>query len=203
MSVIKGLVAICGGIGSGKSVVSEVLRIMGYPVYDCDSRAKMIMDCDAGIHSRLCADIHPDAVVDGKINRPLISEVVFSDNEALLRLNGIVHAAVTADLKNWCVDMRGAGHERMFVETALLRQSGLIEIVEDIWEITAPIYIRIERVKKRSGLSEEQILARINSQQSESMDEIPHKTIKNDSTAPILPQIHALIDERDNGLAKD
>jgi len=193
MEKISGLIAICGGIGSGKSVVSKILAILGFPVYDCDSRAKKIMDDDVAIHVRLCSDIHPEAVVGRVVNRQLISQVVFSDPEALKRLNAIVHAAVKADLSQWCAGMKTAGNTIMFVETAILRQSGLIDMVEDAWEVTSPLSLRIERVKKRSGLTERQILARIQAQQTEQTTTRPHQSINNAPTAPLLPQIHVLL----------
>ena len=54
------LTAITGGIGSGKSIVSKILAAMGYPVYDCDSRAKLLMDQDDQIKKALCSEIHAD-----------------------------------------------------------------------------------------------------------------------------------------------
>ncbi len=186
------LIAICGGIGSGKSVVSEILRSLGYEVYDCDSRAKQIMDTDLRIHERLCDEIHPQSVVDGVIDRKLISEVVFRDSQALLRLNNIVHRAVKADIAQWATD-KGTERGVKFVETAIPVSSGMVYMVDDVWEVTAPYRVRIERVKKRNGLSEEQIIARIKSQESESLNAIPHQKIINSPDCAILPQIHELL----------
>lgn len=193
MKILEGLTVICGGIGTGKSVVSKILALMDYPVYDCDSRARDIMDCDETIHSRLCSDIHPLAVTDGKIDRRLISEIVFADSEALKRLNGIVHHAVTDDLVRWYGEMRSRGFHRVFVETAIPRQSGLAEIVDEIWEVEAPIQVRVGRVMVRSGLTEDQVLARIRAQESENLNEIPHYIIRNSEDEAVLPQIHALL----------
>ncbi|MDE6436166.1 MAG: dephospho-CoA kinase, partial [Muribaculaceae bacterium] len=92
------LIAITGGIGSGKSVVSRVLRAMGYPVYDCDSQAKAIMDADAEIHRRLCSEIDAAVVTDGVIDRKRLAEIVFNDKAKLAVLNAIVHSAVKAHL---------------------------------------------------------------------------------------------------------
>jgi len=90
-----------GGIGAGKSVVSRILDAMGYPVYDCDSRAKAIMDKDPRIHEQLCRQIHPLVVIGGVIDRRLLAEIVFNDPLAVGRLNTIVHAAVEADVSRW------------------------------------------------------------------------------------------------------
>ena len=188
------LVAVTGGIGSGKSVVCSVLRACGFLVYDCDSRAKAIMDSEAGIWNALCSHIHPNAVVNGKVDRPLISSVVFADPDKLARLNSIVHGAVERDLKCWCE--RHSDHELLFVETAILYQSDLNRIVDEVWEVTAPEYIRIERVMNRNGLSREAVVARIEAQNyGIPADAIrpPTFTIVNDNHAPILPAIEKLL----------
>lgn len=193
MNAIVPLIALTGGIGSGKSVVSKILLTMGYPVYDCDSMAKQIMDADLDIHTRLCEEIHPQSVVEGVIDRALISKIVFEDKAALARLNAIVHSAVKAHLNRWVVSRQTNGAKKVFVETAILIQSGLIDMVDDIWEVFAPIEVRIERVKKRNGLSESQIRARIESQKSESLEGVVHKTIYNSPEDALLPQIVALL----------
>jgi len=193
MEKIEGLIALCGGIGSGKSVVSEILAVLGYPVYDCDSRAREIMDNDAEIHISLCESIHPMAVVDGRINRRLISEIVFSDDDALKKLNAIVHSAVKLDLLRWCEEKKSAGFRNFFVETAILRRSGLIDLVDDLWVVMAPELMRIERVERRSGLTESQVRARMKSQQNENFVDLEHKEILNDFDSPLLPQIHGLL----------
>lgn len=187
------LIALTGGIGSGKSVVSKILLAMSYPVYDCDSMAKQIMDADLDIHARLCEEIHPQSVVAGVIDRALISKIVFEDKAALARLNAIVHSAVKADLNRWVASRQASGAKKVFVETAILIQSGLIDRVDDIWEVSAPIDVRIERVKKRNGLSEDQIRARIESQKSESLEGVAHKTICNSPEDALLPQIVAML----------
>ena len=186
------LIGIAGGIGSGKSVVSRILYVMGYPVYDCDSRAKAIMDADPAIHRSLREQIHELAVVEGIVDRRLISEIVFSDSQALARLNSIVHSAVFRDLEHWC---RAQSASKLFVESAIFVSSGLIDRVDDVWEVTAPVELRIERVVKRNGISPEQVAARIESQRAEQLNSFDCKHIVNDGVAALLPQIHNLLRE--------
>lgn len=187
------LIAISGGIGSGKSVVAEILRLMGYPVYDCDVEAKHIMDGDPSIHRLLCSKIHPGCVKNGVVDRPLISEIVFNNPSALSALNGIVHGAVLSHLRNWCEEKHGCGHSVMFVESAIIRSSGLINIIDEEWRVRAPLDIRISRVQKRSALNPEQILARIRSQAKEESgpDELPIHYIDNSVDDSLLFQIHS------------
>lgn len=193
------LICISGGIGSGKSVVSRVLRCMGYEVFDCDSEAKKIMDSDTEIHRRLCEEIHAGAVQNGIVRRDVISSVVFSDSYKLERLNAIVHSAVRAELLAR-VELHKAMTPclPMFVETAILYQSGLNEIVDAEWEVTAPEAVRVDRVMARNGLSREQVLARIESQRfipSEVARRPIRSVIINDGLTPILPRIVELLDE--------
>lgn len=165
---------------------------MGYPVYDCDSEAKRIMDNNSRIHLLLCENIHPDAVTDGKIDRKLISEIVFSNPVLLEKLNHIVHASVFEHLEKWKISHPGTA----FVESAILRSSGLINLVDSEWHVTAPLEVRIERVGKRSSLTREQIIARIRSQaDQESANSVPFYIIDNSPLKSILPQIHNLLEK--------
>ena len=187
------LIAIVGGIGSGKSVVSRIVGIMGYEVYDCDSRAKRLMDSSHDIKERIRCEIHAECISGGEIDRKRLAEIVFSDEEALQRLNAIVHTAVREDLKNWVGER--SKDAVLFVETAILYQSGLDRLVDAVWEVDAPLDLRIERVMARNSVSREEVLARIASQDSFVPASVhPSVThIINDNDQPILPQIERLV----------
>ncbi|MDE7376684.1 MAG: dephospho-CoA kinase [Muribaculaceae bacterium] len=188
------LIAITGGIGSGKSVVCSVLRALGYPVYDCDSRAKALMDADTEIKRRIAADINPSAIdANGCIDRKALSAIVFNDADKLAALNAIVHSAVRADLRAWKKTMP-TDCSICFVETAILYQSGLDREVEAVWEVAAPVDVRIARVQKRSGLTAAEVRARIASQSFTPAS--PHPVtcpIINDGHTSLLRQIAALL----------
>ncbi|MEZ3591170.1 MAG: dephospho-CoA kinase [Muribaculaceae bacterium] len=184
------ITAITGGIGCGKSVVSRILSTMGYSVYDCDSRAKALMDESDEIKGRIASEISKDAVCDGVICRKVLSEIVFNDSEALKILNGIVHSAVRDDVSAWAHGIGG----RVWVETAILYESGLHRFADDAWEVIAPVELRVERVMRRNGLSYDEVLSRVNSQGLLVPDEkIPTREIVNDGCMPLLPQINALL----------
>jgi len=186
------MVAVCGGIGSGKSVVCRMLKILGWPVYDTDSRAKAIMDSDDGIKKFIYDNICREAIcADGRIDRRKLSQVVFSDPVALDMLDRCVHGAVREDIVR-----EARNHRVLFVETALLYQSGIDRMVRAVWQVDAPVSIRIERVIERSGLSRREVQARIEAQDAyepvECHDNV--HTILNDGVAPVLPRVLALID---------
>ncbi len=189
------LIAITGGIGCGKSVVSNILRALEYPVYDCDSEAKRLMNDSNYIKSEISKKISCEAIaLDGSINRPVLAKIVFNDNKLLSQLNMIVHSAVKEDIINWTKQHQT--QHTLFVETAILYQSGINLFVDEVWEIQAPIDLRINRVILRNNTTAEDIQSRINSQQY-NIEKLHDNTkyIVNDNIKPILPQILNLIKE--------
>lgn len=186
------LIAITGGIGSGKTVVSRILTSIGFPVYDCDSKAKAIMDCDETIHRRIENEIDASCINQGCIDRSRLASIVFSDPDRLAILNDIVHGAVRRDITLWAARQTSA---ISFVETAILYESGLDSIVQAVWNISAPEELRITRVMSRSGLSARQIRNRIKSQTPTipTNSQLPTTTIVNDNLTPLLPQIESAL----------
>lgn len=186
------LIALTGGIGSGKSVVARMLRAMGYEVYDCDSRAKAIMDADPAIRARIADEVAADAVTGDMIDRRRLAEVVFSDPQSLCRLNSIVHGAVRSDITSWA-----ASRSTAFVETAILYQSGIDRMVDQVWEVVAPVPLRLRRAMQRDAADAEAVRARIDAQDS-FIPEHQHpvcRQIVNDGVMPLLPQLLTLLTE--------
>ncbi len=185
------LIAIIGGIGSGKSVVSRILRVMGYPVYDTDSGARRLMNGDQALKKRLIARFGPEIYSqEGQLDARRLSSIVFNDHEALLALNGIVHPAVKQDVQSWA---RQCEARYAFAETALLYESGMNQIVDAIWKVTAPARVRVERVIARNGLPEAQVRARIEAQRIEDRDDAKAQVIVNDGCEAVLPQVVRLL----------
>lgn len=191
-SPLNDLTAITGGIGSGKSVVSRILQALGHPVYDCDSRAKALMDASSEIRSAIAESISPEAVVNGRIDRQALSAIVFSNPDALGRLNAIVHQAVRRDLEAWHASVRMP----CFVETAILRESGLDLMCPQVWNVTAPEPLRVSRIMARSGLTELQAKQRMAAQTT---DYPSASTIINDNVHPLLPQVLELLEKEKTG----
>lgn len=185
------VIAITGGIGSGKSVVASVVSSLGGPVYDCDSRARSLMENSMDIKERLVDNFGHEVIGhDGHINRPYLSQQVFGDPAKLKLLNGIVHGAVRDDFRNWCSGYSGT----VWVETAILLESGMDKLVDAAWNVVAPVELRVRRVMARSGLEAEEVKARIIAQKSElHLDDKPVYTIQNDDVQPVLPMVLQLM----------
>ena len=188
------LIAITGGIGSGKSVVSQIVKVMGFQVYDCDQRARALMtECGEVRHQLTEAFGKETFLDDGSLNRQHLSARAFGDAQSLARLNAIVHPATASDMLQWAKRQADNGAEVAFVETALLRTAGLDRLVDEVWHVTAPASVRIPRVMARSGLSAQQVLDRMKSQSIEEKPASGENVIINDDSAAVLPQVSHLL----------
>lgn len=194
------IIGITGGIGSGKSVVSRILTSMGYDVYDTDRNAKVIMDASESIKADLSYNFGETIIVDGNIDRVALAKIVFGEEEKLATLNRIVHSHVIEDILKWEKQLE---RDIVFVETAILYESGLDKHVDMVWQVDAPVDKRIIRVMKRNGLSKADVEKRIYSQQRTISSHVhPHvyTIINDDSICPLLPQILQHLDKLSNRL---
>lgn len=177
------MILITGGIGSGKSVVSRILRANGFEVYDSDTEARRLMDSSDDIKHRLNAEIAA-GIVDtrGCIDRLLLARLVFADAAKLRNLNAIVHGAVREDIA-----ARMSLNPQMFVETAIPVSSGLVDMADEVWQIEAPEMLRIRRVMARNHISADAVRDRIEAQRSEYV--AGAYTILNDDRHSILTAV--------------
>lgn len=186
-------IAITGGIGSGKSVVSRMLGIMGIPVYDCDSRAKFLMENDIYLRQTLTRLFGEECYdVQGKINRKWLASRIFIDKDAIKRVNDLVHPRVKDDFLRWAAERP---ENVVAVETAILFESGINDVVDKTLLVWAGAETCIKRVERRSGMSRQQVLSRINNQMS--VDELLllcDYSIYNDETSAVMPQLLEFID---------
>ena len=157
-------VAICGGIGSGKSTVCRMFAERGVAHYDSDSRAKTLMNESAELHEALVAEFGEECYEGGVLNRTYLAAKVFGSDEQLAKLNSIVHPAVKDDFLRWAEEQEG---DYCIVETAILFESGFDALVDQKVAILAPQPLRVMRAMERDGATKEQIEARIKAQMSD------------------------------------
>jgi dephospho-CoA kinase len=157
-------VGITGGIGSGKSTVCDMLSGYGVAVYVADDRAKELMTESEQLRSALVAAFGEATYDGGKLNRAYLAESVFSNTEALARLNAIVHPAVMADFDRWAEEQEG---EYVVLESAILFEAGLDDRVDTTVAVMAPKDIRLQRAMQRDGATCEQIERRMDNQLSD------------------------------------
>ena len=157
-------VAVCGGIGSGKSTVCRMFAERGVALYDSDSRAKALMNESEELRKALVAEFGEESYTDGALNRSYLASRVFGSEEQLEKLNSIVHPAVKADFLRWAEEQEG---DFCILESAILFESGFDAVVDKTVAVLAPLPLRIERAMARDGASREQIEARVKAQMSD------------------------------------
>lgn len=150
-------------IGSGKSTVMRALAACGAACYDCDARAKFLMENSPELRAAIEAVFGERAYVDGHLDRAFLASLIFSDTELKKALEGVVHPAVRRDLQAW-ISAQTAG--TVAVESAILVESGVGELVDEIWVVDAPQGVRRDRVMARDGLNSHQIKSRMAAQMS-------------------------------------
>lgn len=189
------LIGVTGGIGSGKSVVCRVCALRGIPVYDCDSRARGLMQGDPDLRCFIQGEVGEEAYLpDGRLDTALMSRHIFSDPQRRHRIEAQVHSAVRDDIERWLVE-DCAGSPVAMVESAILHTSHLDTRVDAVWLVDVPVDTRVRRVKARSALTEDDIQRRMAAQRQEFDSLPPGKTliIDNSGHTPLLPQISRLL----------
>lgn len=186
-------IGITGGIGSGKSVVSRLLGLMGVPVYIADDEAKHLMSTDAVIRRELTERVGKGVYApDGTLNKPMLAAYIFGNSDHAGQVNGIVHPRVRDDFRAWVG--RHVGAPLVGMESAILLEAGFRCEVDVVVMVYAPEEVRIERAMRRDASSRELIEKRIRSQ----MDDEDKRAqadfvIVNDGETPLIPQVVDLL----------
>ena len=184
-------IGLTGGIGSGKSMVSKLLTTYEIAVYDSDTRAKSLMETDDKIIHSITQIFGKEAYTDGKLNRRFVAEEVFASSSKLLQINSIVHSAVIDDFSQWA---ERQATDILVFESAIIFENGLEKYFDKIIAVVAPQKLRIERVKRRSGLSRKEILNRIKNQtSSKTLRQRADYVVINDDRTAIIPQVERIL----------
>lgn len=168
------VIGLTGGIGSGKSTVSGFLKELGAVVIDVDKVWHSSLKPDTELGQEVIAAFGNQIVTpEGRIDRKRLGEIVFNSPEALTRLNNIMHPWMYRTVKAMLDEYRQKGVRVVVLEAPLLLEvplffraglPSLIDEVDEVWVTVAPEEVVLKRLREKSGLSEEQALARIRSQ---------------------------------------
>jgi dephospho-CoA kinase len=156
-------IGLTGGIGSGKSSVSEWFKEKGVPVIDADQIVHELLDGDQDIIAELVAEFGTDILdVSGeKINRRVLGFKVFADEKARRRLEQIIQPRVNNIMRQERINLERKGFNICVWDAPLLIEGGLRLEVDQIWLVWVPRDVQIERVYGRDKLSRTEIIDRI------------------------------------------
>ena len=186
-------VGLTGGIGTGKSTVAQIFKLLGVPVYDADSTAKKLMEEDKELIDSIVQEFGGEAYGNGMLNRQFLAEKVFKDEQLLAKLNAIVHPAVARHFRSWANQF---SNKYILKEAALLFETGSYRELDEVILVQSPLDIRIERIKNRDPQrSSEQIMNIIERQMAfEDASGIADHVIINDEANLLIPQVLRLHD---------
>jgi dephospho-CoA kinase len=188
-------IGITGGIGSGKSTVCNVFRILGVPVFEADVIAKQLLDSDENLKNSLIALFGKSIYSDtGKLNRERLASIIFQDKSLLAKVNDLVHPAVREEYGRWLAQKKEFRY--VIHEAAILFESGFYKMMDFTILVTAPDDQRIARIMKRDITTEAMIRIRMKNQWPENKKlSLAGLTLENDNKKLMIPQIIS-IDEK-------
>lgn len=184
-------VGITGGIGSGKSYVAKMFQKLGVPYYDADTEAKKLMVDHPEIRKGLIESFGNEVYgPDGELNRSYLGKLVFEDKKKLEKLNSIVHPLVIKHAEDWA-DRQTAPYS--LKEAALLFESDSYKKLDYVILVVAPQELKIRRVEARDGITQKEVLDRMDKQMSDrEKEKLADFIIVNDEKEPLEEQVEKL-----------
>lgn len=188
MNNSKSIVALTGGIGSGKSFVCQLLKQHGIIVYDCDEAAKRLMREDGQLRQQLTQLVGPDVYEGADLQKSVLAQFLLASEANKQAVNDIVHPAVAIDFLQSSLQ---------WVESAILFDAHFDRRIKPdmVICVTAPLQIRVERIMQRDGISCEKAKAWISSQMSQDeMVRLSDVELVNDGKANLPQQIEKILE---------
>ena len=185
-------IGVTGGMGSGKTYVCQLLEKRGIPVFYTDTEAKRLIVDDSGVRQRL-KDIVGNSLYnqEGKLDKKVMASFLVRGKQWADQVNAVVHPAVRKAMYEWFVVQES--HPIVVVECALLFESGLNKDMDKIVSVVAPLQVRLDRIVRRDGCTEEHARQMISLQQSDDYRmKCSDFVVENDGKSDILHQLDAL-----------
>jgi dephospho-CoA kinase len=159
-------IGLTGGIGSGKSTVANIFKVLGIPVFDADTVAKDLMEFNFELRDSLIKHFGEQVFEAGHLNRKWLAGKVFKDPYELNILNAIVHPLTLQVAEDWFLKQNAP---YAIKEAALIFEAGAGAGLDYVIGVFAPQHLRIQRVMKRDSLSRDEVLERMDRQISDTI----------------------------------
>ena len=189
------VIGLTGGIGTGKSTVSDYLRKKGCIILDADDISRKMTEAGMPALS-IIQNVFGDEVInsDGSLNRHKLGDIVFNNRDKLQKLQQIITTEVVDNINRKLSQLKSEHCDNIVViDAPLLFECGMENIADENWLVISEMSVRIKRVKERDNLSEEQIIARINNQMSqEDKEKLSDYVLDNSGS---LQQLYEQIDD--------
>ncbi len=151
------VVGLTGSIGMGKSAASTQLRRLGIPVFDSDAAVHRLLGPKGAALAPVEAAF-PGVLVNGRIDRARLSKQVFHDDQALKRLEKILHPLVFAEKNRFLRQMRRYRQKMAVLDMPLLFEIGGDKEVDAVFVVSCPDFLQEQRVMKRPGMTRKTLM---------------------------------------------
>jgi len=191
------IIGLTGGIGSGKSTVSNYLTQKGFAIIDADKIPRAIVEPESETLFKLSECFGSNILnSDGSLNRKALAAIAFSSEEQKKKLDGIMLQEIIRIINEKIEYYHTTDEMLIFIDAPLLFEAGLDQQSHEIWVVDAEDELRIERVIRRDGSSREEVLSRMRKQMSrEEQYKRADHVLNNSATAEALyAQIDKLLD---------
>jgi len=146
-------IGLTGGIGSGKSVVAEMLAEAGVTVIDLDRIGRELSENDPAVVSRIAEICGQAVLVAGKLDRGKVREAIFSDPVRRRGLEEFLHPLIWLEFEEYCRRAKAQGKRLVVCEAALILETGLDKKLDGLVLVTAEEGVRRDRVMSRDRIS--------------------------------------------------
>ncbi|MFV0536959.1 MAG: dephospho-CoA kinase [Dysgonomonas sp.] len=188
---------ITGGIGSGKSTVSEIFSLCGVPVYIADVESKRLVSTSPLIKEKLIVLFGEDLYKNNVLDKALLASHIFNNKDKLEKVNAIIHPEVKKDYERW-LD-KNKHHKIVAQEAAILFESGFNKLMDKVVMVYTPLELRIQRTMVRDNVSYEKVLERIQNQMpDEEKVKLSDFVIVNDGAGSLIEQVQNVIQQLEN-----
>ncbi len=181
-------VGITGGIGSGKSTICRVFKLIGIPVFEADIVAKKLINSNVEIKKELIL-LFGNSIFDSNntLNKKMFADLIFNDENLLKQVNNLVHPAVRNEFILW---QQKQNSKYVVHEAAILFESGFYKMMDFTILVSAPKETRIERVVKRDNIQPDMVESRMKKQWSDDEKrKLANVELVNDNKQLLIPQI--------------
>lgn len=185
------VLAVTGGIGSGKSHIVKMFSSLGVPAYYTDDKAKELYATSSELLSSLTEILGDSVVENGVLKKEEMAKKIFSDKSLLIRVEGVVHPEVVRDFLKWKRRQEEKGMPFVIIESAIFLEKEMLRPLADkVLVVSAPLELRLERLMERDNSTREQIMQRLSRQWCDSKREtLADFVIVSDGTKALLPQV--------------
>lgn len=188
--IVVRVIGLTGGIATGKSAVSNILRKFDVPVIDSDELAHRVVEKGQPALEEIAREFGAEVFAsDGTLDRRKLGELVFRNPKARKKLEEITHPRIMKMVLEQLARYRLEGKKLVVLDAPLLIEAGLQSMVDQVWVVVCDKDLQVERLMQRSDLTEEEALERINAQMPlEEKVKYADRVIENNGTLSELEQ---------------